>query len=67
MALVTVIIPNYNGDAYIENCLKSLKEQTFQDMEILIIDNASEDKSADYIEEHYPEITLVRLSHMKNA
>ncbi len=62
MALVTVIIPNYNGDAYIENCLHSLKEQTFQDLEILIVDNASEDHSADYIEAHYPEIELVRLT-----
>ena len=61
MALVTVIIPNYNGDAYIENCLRSLKEQTFRDFEILIVDNASEDGSADFIEKNYPDITLVRL------
>lgn len=61
MAKVTVIIPNYNGDAYIDDCLRSLKEQTFKDFEILIVDNASEDESADFIEEHYPEITLVRL------
>lgn len=61
MAAVTVIIPNYNGDAYIENCLRSLKEQTFSDLEILIIDNASTDRSADFIAEHYPEITLIRM------
>lgn len=61
MALVTVIIPNYNGDAYIENCLRSLQEQTFRDFEILIVDNASEDKSADFIEKNYPDIMLVRL------
>ncbi|MCR5222039.1 MAG: glycosyltransferase family 2 protein [Lachnospiraceae bacterium] len=62
MSEVTVIIPNYNGDAYIENCLQSLKKQTFRDFEILIIDNASEDHSADYIVAHYPEIPLIRLS-----
>ena len=61
MAKVTVIIPNYNGDAYIEECLKSLKAQSFRDFEILIVDNASEDASADYIKEHYPEIELIRL------
>ena len=59
--LVTVIIPNYNGDAYIENCLHSLKEQTFRDFDILVIDNASEDQSAEYIAAHYPEVRLVRL------
>lgn len=62
MSEVTVIIPNYNGDAYIENCLQSLKKQTFRDFEILIIDNASEDHSADYIAAHYPEVPLIRLS-----
>lgn len=61
MASVTIIIPNYNGDAFIEKCLQSLKNQTNQDFEILVIDNASEDGSADYIEKNYPEIKLVRL------
>ncbi len=61
MAKVTVIIPNYNGDAYIEDCLQSLKDQTFRDFDVLIVDNASQDSSADYIEQHYPGISLIRL------
>ncbi len=61
MAEVTIIIPNYNGDAFIEKCLRSLQNQTDQDFDILVIDNHSEDHSADYIEQNYPEIRLVRL------
>ncbi len=61
MALVTVIIPNYNGDKYIADCLQSLDKQTFRDFSVLIVDNASEDHSADFIAGHYPEIELVRL------
>ncbi len=61
MPKVTVIIPNYNGEAYIADCLRSLSEQTFRDFEILIIDNASKDESPAFIREHYPEITLVEL------
>ena len=45
MAKVSVIIPNYNGIKYIEDCLNSLKEQTFSDFDIWVIDNASTDGS----------------------
>lgn len=61
MAAVTVLIPNYNGEAFIENCLVSLSKQTFKDFDILIVDNNSEDKSADFIEQNFPEVKLVRL------
>lgn len=61
MATATILIPNYNGEAFIENCLNSLKKQTFKDFEILIVDNNSEDNSADYIEKEHPDVKLVRL------
>jgi len=62
MAKVAVVIPNYNGIKYIENCLESLKKQSFRDFEIIIIDNASADGSAELIEEKYSEIYLKKLS-----
>ena len=40
MPKVSVIIPNYNGIKYIEDCLNSLKNQTFDDFDIWVIDNA---------------------------
>lgn len=62
MAMVTIIIPNYNGDAYIEKCLQTLEMQTFRDFEIIVVDNSSADKSADMVEEKFPDVNLVRLS-----
>ncbi|MBR5376133.1 MAG: glycosyltransferase family 2 protein [Lachnospiraceae bacterium] len=62
MSRISVIIPNYNGEAYIKGCLDSLKDQDFDDFEILVIDNCSTDKSADTVEKEYPEVTLKRLS-----
>lgn len=62
MAAVTIIIPNYNGIKYIADCLNSLKAQTMADNHIIVVDNASEDGSADLVEKDYPEVELVRLS-----
>lgn len=62
MAQITIIIPNYNGAAYIEDCLQSLEEQTYQDFDICVVDNASSDGSADLIEQKFPEVTLIRLA-----
>lgn len=59
---VTVIIPNYNGKAYNEKCLDSLRRQSFKDFNIVVVDNASDDGSVELIEEHYPEVKLIRLS-----
>lgn len=42
---ISVIIPAYNSDQYIEKCLLSLLSQSFQDFEIILIDDGSEDDS----------------------
>lgn len=43
--LVTIIIPIYNSEKYLEECLKSVLNQTYTNMEILCVDNGSTDKS----------------------
>jgi len=55
---LTVIIPNYNGKHFLKECFQSLKSQNCQ-FEVIIIDNASQDGSADYIRENYPEFKLI--------
>ena len=47
MSKVTVVIPNYNGKKYLIPCIDSLIRQSFKDLAIVIIDNASEDGSMD--------------------
>jgi glycosyltransferase involved in cell wall biosynthesis len=42
---VSVIIPVYNKEKYIDQCLKSVIDQTYSNLEIIIIDDASEDNS----------------------
>ena len=44
-ALISVIVPAYNVENYLERCIKSLQEQTYSDIEILIVDDGSTDQT----------------------
>ena len=59
--LISVIIPNYNGEAFLSECLDSLLEQSFKGVEIIVIDNASKDGSVELVRKKYPGVRLVRL------
>lgn len=50
---VSVIVLNYNGKQYLDECIASLAAQTFQDFELLLVDNASQDGSAEYLRARY--------------
>ena len=43
---ISIIVPVYNSEKYIEKCLKSLLNQTYKNIEILIVDNNSTDSTA---------------------
>jgi len=61
MPLASVIILNWNGLQYLDDCLGSLVGQTFRKFETILVDNGSKDGSVDYIREHYPWVKLVAL------
>lgn len=48
-ALLTVVIPTYNRAAYLRVAIQSVLDQTYQDFEILVSDNASSDNTADVV------------------
>lgn len=52
MKKVTIIIPNYNGLHFMEPCMQALENQTFQDFDLLVVDNGSSDGSAAWLKEH---------------
>ena len=58
MPKVSIIVPVYNVENYIEKCLETLVNQTLKDIEILVVNDGSTDKSIDIInkyKEKYPE------------
>jgi GT2 family glycosyltransferase len=56
----SVIIVNYNNKAYLESCLRSLVSDDSQDYEIIVVDNASSDDSADHVERAFPSVRVIR-------
>jgi glycosyltransferase involved in cell wall biosynthesis len=47
--LVSVIIPTYNSSKTIEKCLKSIEDQTYKNIEIIVFDNYSSDKTTEFV------------------
>jgi GT2 family glycosyltransferase len=64
MAKVCINFVTWNGIRFLPSALASLYAQTFQDFEIIIVDNGSTDGTVEYLKTHYPQITL--LKNFKN-
>jgi hypothetical protein len=58
---VTVVVPNWNGERFLETCLSSLRRQSFKDFEVVLADNGSTDGSVEFVARNFPEVRIVRL------
>lgn len=59
---ISVIIPAYNVEKYIRRCLDSLVNQTYENMEIIVVDDGSIDRTGDIVQEYvekYPEKVIL--------
>ena len=63
---LTIIIPCYNQTHYLRLLLESLKEQTFQDFEIIIIDDFSSENYLSFLEEFRKYFKISYLRNKKN-
>ncbi len=50
--MVTIIIPNYNGYAFLQDCLESLKPQVNEHVKVLVVDNGSTDESVSFLKNY---------------
>ena len=64
MAKVSVIVPVYNTEKYLEECLDSITSQTLSDIEILCIDDASTDSSGEILNRYAEADNRIRVIHL---
>ena len=64
--LISVIVPVYNVQAYLKRCLNSLVHQTYDNLEIILIDDGSTDLSPRICDEYAGQYSNVRVIHQQN-
>lgn len=64
--LVSVIVPIYNTEAYLETCLKSLMHQTYRNLEIILVDDGSTDSSRQIAATFAKKDSRIKIIHQRN-
>jgi len=65
LGTVAVVMANYNGRKYLKGCIESIRQQTYKNLFITIVDNCSADHSANFLLDEYPEIDLITCDENK--
>lgn len=65
--LISIIVPIYNVDPYLDVCVKSIVEQSYENTEILLIDDGSKDNSGIIADEWSKRDKRVRVIHKENG
>ncbi len=66
MSKISVIVPVYNCEKYIKKCVDSIIKQTFKDLEIILVDDGSTDKSGKICDEFKIKDSRIKVVHQEN-
>lgn len=64
---ISVIVPVYKAEVYLHRCVDSILAQTFQDFEVLLVDDGSPDRSGEICDEYARKDQRVRVFHKENG
>ena len=67
MPVVSIIVPIYNVEAYIERCIQSLLDQTESAIEVILVDDGSTDRSGQLCDQYAETDQRIRVLHKKNG
>lgn len=65
--LVSIIVPVYNVEKYLSQCIESLIKQTYFNLEIILVDDGSEDASSDICDKFANQDTRIKVIHKLNG
>ena len=67
MELVSVVVPVYKVEQYLERCVKSICEQTYQELEIILVNDGSPDRCGEMCEELAQKDNRIQVLHKQNG
>ncbi|WP_051656613.1 glycosyltransferase family 2 protein [Butyrivibrio sp. AE3004] len=67
MKKVSIVVPIYNGEKYIDNCIKNLLMQTYSNLEIVLVDDGSTDKTAELCDSYLEKDSRIKVIHQENG
>ena len=67
MALISVIIPVYKVEEYLENCIQSVIKQTVSDLEIILVDDGSPDQCPEICDLWADKDSRIKVIHKENG
>ena len=64
---VSIIVPIYNGEVYIKRCIDSLIGQTLRNIEIILVDDGSTDRTPEIADEYFNKYDKIKVFHKSNG
>ena len=65
--LISIIVPVYNIKEYIERCVKSITDQTYKNLEIILVDDGSTDGTEKILDELAEKDARIKVFHKENG
>lgn len=65
--LISIIVPIYNSEKYLSRCIECIQNQTYKNLEILLIDDESSDNSPEICDEYAQRDVRIKVYHKKNS
>lgn len=64
---ICIVIVNYNGEKYQNDCIRTIKNSAYKNYEIVVVDNDSTDNSIYMLRKEYPEVSVIELNENRGV